>query len=388
MDSINKKLTLITDIWNSFIIEQEYIQNSLDFSEEELNNYYGEIMHYLKDTFPIIENYKDMKKRKGKFHEIIFYMTGLLQTLYTHQDLIDELLRIFSLKESGSKDKKIIRDLRNELVGHPISRNPKTNKLESSIFWIKGTYSHITYRKYIGGDWYSAKKNIIDISDLLSKHKNYLNEHFNKVIIKERKIISKYKDKLFDIYNLLTKDDLNIDAIVNLASNYISGIDNQSFILSSDYFYQALNRRTEKFRYQYYVDYYLYSIYKMVFSKINQINEYELRISKVLNNTYENKTNKEIKNKEPIFLDKHSFDDEGICYRDTYHYYLSKLYEKKFVRSIDGLIEENSSHTNLVYHLNNMKKAYSNNNDFEYYCSYIIVEKYLRREDIIDHPIT
>ncbi len=155
MSSVLEKLKLITDIWNEVFLSYSFVQNKVSFNNEKATNYYGEITHYFRDTYPIVEQHESRKHKPCKFHEYIFYSVGILQTLYVQQDLLDEMLMIFALDKSSNEDKQRIRDLRNELVGHPISRDLQ-NKLTSSVFWLGNPpfskekaldHSKIQYRK-------------------------------------------------------------------------------------------------------------------------------------------------------------------------------------------------------------------------------------------------
>lgn len=83
----SSKLSLITEIWNYFILKFKYVQSEIKWNEETKTNYFGDLIHYLFDTFEIL----DRCRRKKTFENSI----AILQIVYVQQDLLDELLYIF-----------------------------------------------------------------------------------------------------------------------------------------------------------------------------------------------------------------------------------------------------------------------------------------------------
>lgn len=120
-EDLNYKLGKIGDLWNYFILEYKFFKNQIKFTEEIQTNYFGDILGYFKDTLDIIFNYKQSNSYSERFSNHI----GLLQSIYVQQDFIEELLAIFkcSINKGDLKNDPnylINREIRNELVGHPI----------------------------------------------------------------------------------------------------------------------------------------------------------------------------------------------------------------------------------------------------------------------------
>ena len=163
MEKIEKKIDKIMRIWENYIFKYKFFQNQTIFSDAVKSNYFADIIVYLLDTLPLIFTYL-YKKNSEKFHERILYTIGLLQTIYVHQDLIDEMLRIFKLNESSRKDKNPNREIRNEFVGHPINykNNEDKKKVFSSSIFIKEDtdINTIHYLKY-GRENDFSQENII-----------------------------------------------------------------------------------------------------------------------------------------------------------------------------------------------------------------------------------
>lgn len=397
MDIVIGKLNLITDVWNSVILEHTYAQNKINFNSEKETNYFGEIMHYLIDTFPIILEHKEKKNQNCSFHEYIFYNIGILQILYLQQDLIDEMLEIFSLNRSLYKDRKHIRELRNELIGHPISRDSRTRKLKSSVFWLANPplytkeldHSKIQYRKYESGQWESATRHSEDIDILISMHTEYLNKYFDLILNKEKKIIKEFENKLKPIINMLSNELVDEKLVFKLSFELIPSISNYSYIFSEKYIKKAYEKIEMGERYKYYLDYCFKTIKENIIDILDNFKKYKIRIEMALNSENQNNSNENAKSSDGISSNiklvrssslpqnVNDNDKKSNENRKLYPYYLSKLVEKKYLDLIDLLIDENRSNSSICFELNNMKLAHFEEDDFEYYISFVYVSKLL-----------
>lgn len=104
MEKIKKKLHFIADNWNSYFYEYDYFKKYINPSEEMSTNYFGDIMHYFFDTFEILEDKTHLSKEIKGMSNYISYSIMLLQTMYVHQDSMDEMLNVFNLKKSKSTE--------------------------------------------------------------------------------------------------------------------------------------------------------------------------------------------------------------------------------------------------------------------------------------------
>lgn len=384
MEAIYKKLTEITNIWNDFILEQKYFRNILKFNEETDTNYCGDIIHYLKDTFSIVENHETKKETQGNFHDYIFYVIGFLQTLYVQQDLVDELRVIFELPSSNSENRKEIRCLRNELVGHPISRD-RRNKLISTVFWgDKLSFNNINYIRYTEGEFGNSENISINVDSLIDSHKKYLSDSFDEILKKEKKMIKRYSKELSHLINMIKADNRDLEKIIEVSKIYVSGLIDYSYIFSHEYARQANSKQTLDNRYSYYLEYYYSVIEEIFYELISSCDEYLIsKIYEIGNDNVEidGIIDEIIDDEEKVVINViHASNISNSEMIDnpqkTYRYYFQKLGERKQPYFIDLLINENDDFE-VIEELNRMKYAFYDEDQFEYYCSFIYVKKLL-----------
>ncbi len=132
--TIEDKLDRIADIWNYFIWEYKFCSSKIKFNDDVKTNYFGDILGYFKDTLDIVfANNSKHSSYTDKFS----YAISFLQAIYIQQDFTQELLGIFKTGiEKGNlkydESYSINRDIRNELIGHPIRKTEiPTEKLIS-----------------------------------------------------------------------------------------------------------------------------------------------------------------------------------------------------------------------------------------------------------------
>lgn len=374
VEVIEEKLSLITDIWNHFVLEEKFFQDKIRYCEEVRQNYYGDIMHYLSDTFEVIRNHGKKKILKGDFNDHIFYITGMLQTLYVHQDLIDEILHIFKKNKSSSDIKLKIRNLRNELVGHPISRD-KNGKLVSSVFFGDSlSYNTINYLKY---NYISGKRfeNIeLSLDDLLEEHKQYLFENLEIVLQKLNTIIKSYKKDIQNVYNTLNNDKRNYINLVKISKIYLERVYQTSPYLTENILKELLERNSDHSRYQNLKDIFFDSVKEAVAETLESLKLYQEKISG------------SHKKKVDCIMSNIVFDLEVVASSsnintpikdDMNRYYLKKLYEKKYLDGINILLEKYCDNGEIVTELENMQNNF-NDSDLEYYSSLLFVEKLIK----------
>jgi hypothetical protein len=147
-ENLQYKLSQIASVWNDFIWEYDFCKRTIKFTPEVRSNYFGDILGYFGDTFDIIFENRESKSYSDKFSNQISF----LQSIYVQQDFIEELLIIFKCKTNKGDLKKdnnyiINRDIRNELVGHPI-RKQNGKFISSCLFGYNSGSDKIVYLRY------------------------------------------------------------------------------------------------------------------------------------------------------------------------------------------------------------------------------------------------
>ncbi|MDD2640286.1 MAG: hypothetical protein PHS65_04765, partial [Arcobacteraceae bacterium] len=111
-------------------------------------------------------------------------------------------LYIFKLQKSTKEDKNPNRDIRNELIGHPISRDKKdNNKLKSSIlFDIRNKdENYISYAKY---SMRKSELKTYSVQEIIESHKNFLNKYLDKILIKIEKEITEHQKQIEKVFEI------------------------------------------------------------------------------------------------------------------------------------------------------------------------------------------
>lgn len=236
MKTIKSKLSEINYYWNKYYFIKEFFQKKINFTDEIKTNYYGDLNNYLMDTLDLVKPFKKIKSDADYIAQTIV----LLQVIYTQQDLIDELLYIFKLQKSTNEDKNPNRNIRNELVGHPISRDKKdNNKLKSSIlFDIRNEdENYISYAKY------SMRKSELkkySVQEIIENHKIFLNKYLDKILEKIEKEIKEYHEQIKKVFEIPLLNQF--DYLDKIDKNLLSGI---SYIFEKDslkYYYQNMRK--------------------------------------------------------------------------------------------------------------------------------------------------
>ena len=93
----DKYVDEICDVWNHYIYSNKFFHSLINFRDNKGTNYFGDIIKYLSDTNVIIEIDQVFK---DDFYNNFSNAISFLQAIYVQQDLIEELLYIFSCKSN------------------------------------------------------------------------------------------------------------------------------------------------------------------------------------------------------------------------------------------------------------------------------------------------
>lgn len=367
-NEVNQKLSLIEDIWNYYILEYGVCSRHIKFTDEVQTNYLGAIIGYFADTFDIIYSDHNSLSYTQSFRNNI----SLLQSIYVHQDFIEELLSIFKCGITKGDLKldenySVNREIRNELIGHPI-RKPNGELISSCLFSYERDPDSITYLRYHKENDFKFEKMSHNISEILSRHTAFLNKYFDK-------ILAQLKINLDNFVGWLNKIEAQIDSLT--FSKLINFLErNYESIFKYDYLYdkQTLlfiyERKDEHYRYQNLIN----TFYK----------DLKISISETKRGIHDKFSPQEVDEnwslQEPLMIFKEDGEIElNIDSRTTsetkksFHYELGKLATNRdlFTMCKNILVDEFSENELIVDELNHMESNLYN--DLEYYCSYRVI---------------
>ncbi|SUX46353.1 hypothetical protein [Chryseobacterium indoltheticum] len=249
MDNIYKKLETIRDVWNFNIWDYPYCQSEINFNEDAKTNYFGDMMGYFYDTLDMLKISVD---RSG-LPEVFSYHISLLQIVYVQQDFIEDMLRLFSTNFNKGDLKKdenyaINRDIRNELVGHPIRRD-KTGKLVSStLFSYEAHQGKIEYLRYHKDNDFRFELVEHNINDVVSRHELFLNAWLDIIIEKLSLVVRKHKSELNKVLKKVS-DISRFESLIKLLEQKFQPFLNGTYLYDSKSILKIFNMRQDHQRY-------------------------------------------------------------------------------------------------------------------------------------------
>jgi hypothetical protein len=352
-----KKLRLIQNVWSHYFWEIKFCQNRIKFTDEEKVNYIADLLNYFEDTLYLLSEFKE----KDNYREALYESVAVLQFMYIQQDLMGELKIVFKLP-TGNADKQFVRTLRNELTGHPISRD--TKGLVSSVFVTPATnFRILQYERYHRENDFKYSIVTYDWSKIFEAHSNYLEVSFSELQSKTAKILKEYKKTLIEKSSNFSK--LNIYNLVKVTEQLIEDYFKQSYLLTKHNILYCFNSIDKHPRYKNAIELFTSSVREFVSDRINDINS-------TLNDLGFPNTIERVIDKENKSLSE-NHDDRTLI---DYHYYFSKLHNKHQVFNVDYFISQFKDDSEIMEELLNMKMFESN--DAEYYSSYEYLGKLLR----------
>lgn len=379
-EDVKYKLDQIANVWNHFIWENDFCKQTIKFTTEVRTNYFGDILGYFQDTFNIIFDNRESKSYSDRFSNHI----SLLQSIYVQQDFIEELLIIFKCEINKGDLKKdtnysINREIRNELVGHPIRKN-NGQFISSCLFGYNGGSDKIVYLRYHKDNNYEFESMEYEVADIILRHKHFLENYFDKILNKLKRILSSFVKKIENIETLI--DTKSFDEILNILSVFYESIFKYDFIYDKESLLKIYARKDEHRRYQNLID----KFYSDLKSSLKEKKEYAVEI-------FEPKKVYEVSETErPIFImDKIKFINplerttttENIERPVTYNYELGKIATKRNAMDFShfgGTLKIKCAENQIV--LNELEHMELNIYDeIEYYSAYRLICTELNEDD-------
>jgi hypothetical protein len=393
------KLAKIADVWNNFIWEYKFCSRKIKFDDDVKTNYFGDILGYFSDTFEIVFSEKrEFKNYSDKFS----FTISFLQAIYVQQDFIQELLEIFKTGKNKGHLKEdenyfINREIRNELIGHPIRKTgistdklissscdycdntiskpkKKYTLLSSTLFSYQSRNDEIQYLRYHRDNNFEYESKKFNISEIQKRHSAFLNKYFDLILEKLKTVLIDYSTELTKVEIVIEKN--KFDTVLNLVQLYFEAFFDSDYIYKKESLEDIFKKKEEHYRYQNLIDRFYDDLKK-------SLKETKSSIEDIFKRKTINKF--EILNKSAIkikFIAPQTTNLIKEKRKETYHYELGKLYAKRNLRDFDFfsrfLISKCQNNDLVISELEHMRKNIFN--EIEYYTALRLISKTLKEE--------
>ena len=363
--NVEDRLDRIADIWNYFIWDFKFCSSRIKFNDDVKTNYFGDILGYFNDTLDIVFQTRKAISHADKFS----YSISFLQAIYIQQDFVEEMLGIFKTGIGKGQLKNdptyyINRELRNELIGHPI-RKFQGKLISSTLFSYQGKEDEIQYLRYHADNEFKLESKTFSISEIQERHEKFLEKYFDAILTKLKLILYKYLRELEKLENFIENKDFKI--ILRLTEIYFEAIFQSDFIYDKDSLVKIYDRKDEHQRYKNFVGLFYNDLKKAITDKKKSV----LKIFENEKANYDEAEKMALPKIEVLLAgsEESAFDNEHR--KETYHYEIGKIATKRNQMDFaffGGLLRSKCSNNELVLsELNHMEQNICD--EIEYYTS-------------------
>jgi hypothetical protein len=374
---IKFKLDKIADIWNYFIWDYRYCSSKKKFNDDVKTNYFGDILGYFQDTLDIVFK---TDKMPSDYAEKFSHTISFLQAIYIQQDFVEEMLSIFKTGiDKGQLKKKpsyaINRELRNELIGHPI-RKFKGKLISSTLFSYQASKNEIQYLRYHIDDNFKFESKTYSILGIQERHKEFLEQYFDIIILNLRAILDEFLKELAKLENVIEKRDFT--TVLKLVELYFEAIFKTDYVYDKESLIKIYDRKDEHPRYKNFIDRFYNDLKSSIFEKKSSVTEIYGR-QKI---DYSEISNETLPKIEIVFSDSTKAETLSQQVKQTYHYEIGKIATKRNPMDFDffgGLLRSKCKDNDLVIsELNHMERNIDD--EIEYYTSLRLICTELNEE--------
>lgn len=317
---ILEKLDRITDIWNHYIWEYKFCSSKIKFNDDVKTNYFGDLLSYFKDTFEIVYSENQPRSFSDKFS----YTISFLQAIYIQQDFVQEMLEIFKTGVDKGQLKQdptysINRELRNELVGHPI-RKYEDKLISSTLFSYRAKEDEIEYLRYHKDNNFKFESKSFSIKEIQKRHEEFLDKYFDIMIARLKVILDEYLAELNKLENVINKNDFN--TILKLVELYFESIFESDFVYDKLSLLKIYSRKEEHPRYKLFIDRFNTDLK----SYLNDTKADIVRLFEPKQTNNFTQESFELPKIEIVFANP---SDKPLVQKVTYHYEIGKLATKR-----------------------------------------------------------
>lgn len=403
-EEAKKKLDKISDIWRNYIWNYKFCRNKINFREDQKSNYFGDILGYFSDTFRVLNRSLD----SDEFIDVFENTISFLQAIYIQQDFIEEYHYIFGTlidkgKLKADDNYTINRNIRNEIIGHPIRKIivPKNEEeiqscescgqklpglkqqkvlLSSTLFSNSTNSKQISYLKYHRSNNYKFREEKHLRIEIKERHNSFLNTHFDIIASKLKSILSLYSMELLKIQDVKSK--IPLERLINIIEQKFEYITKTDSLYKREHLLKLLQKEQDHKRYKialkgFYTDLDIYL--KESIASIDELVKEKDFYSREKSTTTQNIEVVFVDDISKLNLPKNK--DEKIR-KPSFTYELGKLAEPDrgnydfFSELLKSRCEGMTEVLKEIEYLENNKQ-----NEFEYYSSYIYLRKLLKADE-------
>lgn len=367
ISQIRKDIELILEIWNYYIRKHKFFRKHTNLKDNFSSNYGAMAIRYLIDTFSVIEYEKvEAESHYANFANAISFM----QAMYIQQDLIWEFLLMFSCKiEKGDlkqdENYTINRNIRNELVGHPIRRNKRDSEekerlISFTFFSNAQNIENIAYFKWHIDNGYDLENIKVSRTDIKHRHYTFLETYIKIIIDRLKELLREFKKVLLCVEKAID-NNIPFTNLLKLLKDQYEGAYIYDEFYSEENLISIYNRRNEYKRYEVVIEEFYADLKTILKESIDDID--------IIAN-----------NKQPYDKPLETSDSETISIsveaeKDDYSYELGKLVDKDDF-AFYSLEKNCADNPSVMDELKHMRDNMSN--DLEYCSAYKYLNRLLR----------
>lgn len=364
-NAVDDKLNRIADIWNYFIWNYKFCSSKIKFNDDVKTNYFGDILGSFKDTLDIVFT----TNKYSNFTDKYSFTISFLQAVYVQQDFIQEMLEIFRTgidKGALKKDPtySINREIRNELVGHPIRKFEDT-LISSTLFSYQASEDEIQYLRYHKDNNFKFESRTYKIAEVQERHREFLEKYMDAILVKLKSILEEYLMELNKLDTVIDNHDFN--TTLKLVELYFEAILESDFVYDKTSLTKIYNRRNDHIRYQKYIDRFYKDLRSALAEKRNSLKDIFER--KLRDQT--SSENISLLDMNIVFVDSTDIREAKEPQKVTYHYEIGKIASKRNPIDFDffgGILRRKCQDNDLVLaELEHMERNISD--EIEYYTS-------------------
>lgn len=379
--SILEKIHLINDIYLNSFHDEPHLFNALrkeDGSKRIENHIFYDILDTMSNTWCCIDEIRQKIGSKISKGEYITIISGCFQILYVQQDLLDELLWICKItNEQTSILRQSIRDIRNELIGHPINTQvleKEGKKLISTAVWcwsdaesVNGLQK-IEYLYRCEGNGSKQNHKVFRLINVLDQHEQYVELCVDLVLNTFKEHLERHiNNKQAKVLDILTGENVCVNdlkiAVKLIAEDKVGNFqawNKMHGYYSFENLVNAIDKIESNERYRYFVRKYFEEV-KQIFNGEGTNNSHYREIIMALNGY--KKVFEPYEGEFPIIRIVRASDSNQIEMKrslsESTHYYMSKLFEQKYYSDIATLRRILKDYPKMQNELNHMDKNWS-----------------------------